>query len=366
MNHKAGVAFSMAAMLMLSAMNVLAAGNSEDEDNGAVYTMTNAVVGNQVLIFNRDAKGALKAAGAVSTNGMGSGGALDALGSQHSLVLTNDEQWLVATNAGSNEISVLRVVPHTLEFTHKIGSGGTFPVSAAVFHDLVYVLNAGTAPNITGFTLGHDGHLTPLANSTRTLSASAFAQVGFDSRGETLVVTDKGNSKILTYAVDRLGLLATNSVVSPSSGITPFGFTFDNRDHLLVVNATSNAVSSYNIQSNGALQSISSIVANGQKAACWIATDGRHYVFTANPGTQSISSYDFNSRSGEITLLSGIAGTGSAPLDIALTKDGQFLYALDPGSLSIDAFRVEKDGFLKNLGPVAGSFSIFAQGIAVR
>jgi len=366
MNSKPWTRFSMAAMLVLSATNVLASGNWDDEEVGAVYTMTNAASGNQILIFNRDARGALTAAGGVSTKGLGSGGALDALGSQHSLVLTEDERWLVAANAGSNEISVLRVVPHGVEFTYKTGSGGTFPISAAVFHDLVYVLNGGATPNITGFNLGHDGHLTPIANSTRLLSASAYAQVGFDVRGEALVVTDKGNSRILTYAVDQRGLPAANPVISSSSGVTPFGLAFDNRDHLLVVAATSDAVSSYHIESNGTLQTISAIIGNGQKAACWIATDGRHHIFTANPGTASISTYNLNAGNGVITLQNGIAGTGTAPLDIALTRDGQFLYALDPGSLTIDAFRVEHDGYLTKLAPVAGSFSTFAQGIAVH
>jgi len=335
MNSNPWIKLTMAAMLVLSATSVMAAGGSDDEDVGAVYTMSNASSGNQILVFNRDGNGALTAAEAVSTQGAGSGGGLDALGSQHSLVLTEDDRWLVAANAGSNEISVLRVVPHGLEFAYKTGSGGTFPVSAAVFHDLVYVLNGGATPNITGFYLGHDGHLTPIANSTRTLSASAYAEVGFDTRGEALVVTDKGNSRILTYAVDHRGLPAANPVISASSGVTPFGLSFDDRDHLLVVAATSDAVSSYKLEANGTLQTISAMIGNGQKAACWIATDGRHHIFTANPGTASISTYNLNARNGVITLQSGVASTGTAPLDITLTRDGQFLYALDPGSLSI-------------------------------
>lgn len=366
MNSNPWIKLTMAAMLVLSATSVMAAGGSDDEDVGAVYTMSNASSGNQILVFNRDGNGALTAAGAVSTQGAGSGGGLDALGSQHSLVLTEDDRWLVAANAGSNEISVLRVVPHGLEFAYKTGSGGTFPVSAAVFHDLVYVLNGGATPNITGFYLGHDGHLTPIANSTRTLSASAYAEVGFDTRGEALVVTDKGNSRILTYAVDHRGLPAANPVISASSGVTPFGLSFDDRDHLLVVAATSDAVSSYKLEANGTLQTISAMIGNGQKAACWIATDGRHHIFTANPGTASISTYNLNARNGVITLQSGVASTGTAPLDITLTRDGQFLYALDPGSLSIDTFRVAHDGTLTKLAPVAGGFSTYAQGIAVR
>ncbi|MBI3897315.1 MAG: beta-propeller fold lactonase family protein [Gammaproteobacteria bacterium] len=367
MNRKPWIAISATTMLALSSTTALAEKNSAGDDNvGAVYTMTNAPDDNQILIFNRGANGALTADGAVSTNGKGSGGGLDPLGSQRSLVLSHDQRWLFATNAGSNEISVLHVRPHGLELSGKAGSGGTLPVSVAVFHHLVYVLNAGTAPNITGFTLGPDGNLTPIADSTRSLGAGAFAQVGFDPRGEALVITDKANSKILVYTVDRRGLPATNPVVSSSNGTTPFGFTFDRHDHLLVVEAATNAVSSYDIQPNGTLQVISPSVANGQRAACWIASDGHRYAFTANPGTQTISSYRLDADTGELTLVSGAAGTGNKPLDLATTENGRFLYALDAGSLQIDAFRIEHDGSLTDLGPVVGNFSVFAQGMAVR
>jgi 6-phosphogluconolactonase (cycloisomerase 2 family) len=339
----------------------------DDAGTGAVYTMNNAPDNNQILVFDRHADGTLTVTDSVPTNGKGSGGGIDPLGSQNSLVLSEDQRWLFAVNAGSNEVSIFRVQPHTLELADKMSSGGHFPVSVAVFRDLVYVLNAGAgASNITGFRLGNHGHLTAIPGSTRLLGNGAFAQVGFDEHGDSLVITDKANRRILVYAVDRHGLPAANPVVSTSNGVTPFGFLFDRHDHLLVVEATSNAVSSYDIEPDGALQVISPSVPNGQKAACWIASDGDHFAFTANPGTQTISSYRLDAVTGELELLSGAAGTGEKPLDIATTRNGRFLYALDAGSLKIDAFRVGDDGTLIDLGPVSGSFSVFAQGIAVR
>jgi 6-phosphogluconolactonase len=369
MNFNSCMITSMTAALALSSANVLADDNFGGYDNsGAVYTMTNSVAGNQILIFSRDSNGNLHAAGEVSTNGLGVGGGLDALGSQHSLVLTRDEQWLVAVNAGSNEISVMRVNPNGLEFVSKVSSGGKMPVSVAVRQNVVYVLNGGASPNVTGFALGFDGKLTPLPNSTRSLGASAFGEIGFDERGQTMLVTDKGNSKIIAFAIDGNGMLGASPVTSPSSGSTPFGFTFDWRDHLLVVEAGADAVSSYSINSNGSLQSISASIVDGQKASCWIATDGWRYAYTANPGSQTISSFTVNKSTGAVALLNASASPGAvtAPLDIATSRDGRFLYALDAGSLQIDAFRIEANGGLSNLGPVNGGFAIYAQGIAVR
>lgn len=369
MISRSWITVSMTTVLALSGANALADDNFGGyDDGGAVYTTSNAVAGNQILVFNRNGKGNLTAAGAVSTNGLGAGGGLDALGSQHSLVLTRDEQWIVAVNAGSNDVSVLRVNPHGLEFANKIGSGGTRPVSVAVRQNIVYVLNVGASPNVTGFTLGFDGRLSALPNSTRALGASAFGEVSFDARGQTLLITDKGNSKIIAFAVDHEGGLAASPVTSPSSGATPFGVAFDQRDHLLVVEAGADAVSSYSISSNDGLQSISASVMDGQKASCWIATNGWRYAYTANPGSQTISSFNLNVANGAVTLLSASASPGAvtAPLDIATSRDGRFLYALDAGSLQIDAFQIEANGSLTNLGPVNGGFAIYAQGIAVR
>ena len=359
------VAVLLAAILMVSTVAALA-DSPRAETAGAVYTMTNNAAGNQVVIFDRDEDGILTKAGSLPTGGTGSGGGLDPLGSQGSLVLSQNARWLLAVNAGSNEISVFRVLPHGLALTDTVGSGGTFPVSVTIFHDLVYVLNAQGAPNITGFKLSNSGQLTPLAGSTRSLGTGTFGQVGFDPGGDTLVVTDRGPAnRILVYSVGARGLPATNPVISPSNGTGPFGFIFDKREHLLVVEVTSNAVSSYDILDNETLQVISPSVPNGQAASCWITGNERGFIFTGNPGAHSISSFSLKAGSGKLTLLKGVAGTGNTPIDLS-TVDSRFLYALDPSRGGIDMFKVEHDGSLTALGAAADGLSIFAQGIAAH
>ena len=64
--------------------------------------------------------------------------------------------------------------------------------------------------------------------------------------------------------------------------------------------------------------------------------------------------------------MNGIAGSGSAPLDIDMSMHGRFAYAVDPVSAGVDMFRVESDGSLTGLGTVDAGLSIFAQGMAVR
>ncbi len=80
--------------------------------------------------------------------------------------LSADGRYLLAADAGSNQISVLRIKPDgrlTEAEGSPVWSGGNEPVSIAVHDNLVYVANAGDgASNYTGFTLNAGGHLRPL------------------------------------------------------------------------------------------------------------------------------------------------------------------------------------------------------------
>jgi len=154
----------------------LASGALAQDEPGAVYAMTNAPGGNSILIFDRAGNGALASAGSAATGGAGKG---SGLGSQGALVLTNDQRWLLAVNAGSNDLTVFSVTPEGLQWRSKTPSGGTMPISVAVHDRLVYALNAGT-PNVSGFRLSSDGTLTPIPGSTQLVNdAAGPAEVAF-------------------------------------------------------------------------------------------------------------------------------------------------------------------------------------------
>ncbi len=355
----------IALLLSLWVGTSLAAGR---DTPGAVYAMTNAADGNEVIIFDRKANGDLTEVGPIATGGLGSGGGLDPLGSQGSLVLSEDHRWLLAVNAGSDEISVFKVLPAGLLLVDVVGSGGDFPVSITIYHDLVYVLNAST-PNITAFTLSFAGELTPLAGSTRSLGSGAFAQVGFDPQGNNLVVTDKEDHEILVFSLESDGTPSTTPVTTQSSGLVPFGFIFDRRGHLLVSEAGSGAASSYRILPDDTLDLITPSEPNNQTATCWIAGNKRGDVFTSNTASSTVSAYKLLAGNGRLLLRDEAAyeAAGSRPIDMAITADGRFLYALDPGNGTVHMFRIDRDGGLTDLGAIAGEgLSIFANGIAAR
>jgi len=331
---------------------------------GSLYVMTNAPGGNAILAFDRAANGTLQPAGTYLTGGLGTGAGL---GSQGSLVLSRNERWLLAVNAGSDDVSVFAVGPGGLRLADTEASGGDQPISVTINGSLVYVLNAGGAGNIAGFSLSAEGQLTPLDGSTQPLSnggagaAPGPAQVEFSPEGGSLVVTEKASNLILTYALGQNGR-AQAPVVHPSAGTTPFGFAFAKQGTLVVSEAfggapNASAASSYRLSGSG-LALVSASAPTHQTAACWlVVTANGRYAYTTNAGSGSVSGYAVGP-DGQLTLLdadgqTGLTGPGSGPADAALSRNSQFLYVLAGGSHQVVAFQIQADGGLSHLGQVS-------------
>ena len=338
--------------------NPVAAAEPQDS-SGAVYTLTNAANENAVLVYDRSANGGLVFQGSFSTGGLGSG---NGLGSQGALALSDNNQWLFAVNAGSNQVSVFAVNTHGIDLVNVVDSGGERPISLTTYNGLLYVLNAGGSGNINGFAIGDDGSLTSLAGSTQYLSnggvgaAPGPAQISFGSDGSTLAVTEKATNLIDTYKVE--DGIAGSAVTHASSGVTPFGFGFDRHNHMIVSEAFGgapggSALSSYFVHKDE-FNVISPSVLTTQTAACWIAIskNGR-YAYTTNAGSGSISSYEIGN-DGSLTLLNPTAGlTGSSPVDMSFSNNGKFLYALSAGGHVINIFQMSANGSLESLGSVS-------------
>ena len=147
----------------------------------------------------------------------------------------------------------------------------------------------------------------------------------------------------MTFAVDRDGL-AGPIQVHASAGMTPFGFAFGKRDQLFVSEAfggapDASAVSSYHVDEDGGVETITPSVGTTETAACWVAVSPNgHFAYVTNTGSGSVSAYaiDFD---GTIELVgsgrSGVTGEGSTPIDVAITDNGRFLYTLHSGTHAI-------------------------------
>src|SRR5262249_39127389 len=282
-------------------------------------------------------------------------------------------------------------------------------------------LTPGTAntPNVTGFVVDRAGHMNPIDStqpidpgpatgpaggvSCTAAAAAGFsaltgapaadfqcglnppsfprspAQVRFTPSGNQLVVTVKGTNAIYVFPVDKDGTADAPTITQAPGPALPsfFGFAFDKKGRLLVTElfgtATSipkggaGALSSFMITNNGHLNPISSDVADGGTAACWIAVDptGR-FAFVANNLSASISSYTVGNN-GVVTLLNGLAAGGSGPNDLAVAPRGRpsLLYVVDAGTGTVGACHIEGSG---SLAPITGGGGLpanrSAQGLA--
>lgn len=381
----------------LLALGLTAAAQAQDarffapqQNNGNVYVMSNNQTSNSVAVLKRNFFGGLDKVEVVGTGGRGVGVGTtapppDPLGAQNELLVNRDGRWLYAVNAGSDQVSVFKVQRDRIDLVNVVPSGGTYPISLAQRGDALYVLNAADDSNVTAFRIGHFGSLTPVAGSTRAIGTHAPlignqpnvgitpAQLQFSHDGKWLAVTVKNAAAtgwIELFAVGQHGQLAGQPAITPSADPAPFGFTFDDHNHLLVAEAAGSAVSSYAINDDGTLRAIASSVKNGQAATCWLAANHR-FAYTSNTGANSLSGYSIGN-DGQLKLIDGngvaaTLGAGHTPIDLKLSRAGHNLYVLSPGTGSVDTYYVTEHGRLVFLSdtPVFPAFS-GAQGLAVH
>lgn len=363
------------------------------KSEGAVYVASNSIFGNEVFIFRRAADGSLADGGRVATGGRGTGGLLE---NQGAVTLSKGGEWLFVVNPGSDDLTVFRVNGDGgLVWKDRVSSGGDRPVSVTTTQDLVYVVNAGSSGNITGFRVAPDGTLTKISGSTKPLSTTTFqtcqppvvdladpkalcsdagpTTIGFSPDGNVLVVTERTTSRIDTWTLGDDGLAISAEVSQQPANSTPFGFAFADRGRIVVADSFLDlpglgATSSFLLADNGALTTKTVALGNGNASSCWavITNDGR-FVFITQPVSQSITSYAIQP-DGSITLLNPQAAAvrGGDPRDQHLDSKGRFLYVLNNKTGTVTSFRVGGNGSLDLLSLTAGRVPFGSTGLAAR
>src|SRR5437763_2084887 len=283
---------------------------------------------------------------------------------------SQDSDLLYVLNAGGPEVPICNTEPRIAGRPNITG----FAVDSDGHMDLVHPARpidpgpaSGSGENCSAASAAGFSGLTgaPAADFQCGLNPPSFprspAQVRFTPDGNRLVVTVKGTSTIYVFPVGENGRAGSPTTTQASLPALPsfFGLTFDKGGHLLVTelfgSATSipaggkGAVSSFTIASSGNLLPISSHVNDGGTAACWIALEpitGR-FAYVANNLSASISSYTVGNN-GIVTLLNGVAASGSGPNDLAVASEGNnsWLYVVDAGTGTVGAFHINGDGSL--------------------
>jgi hypothetical protein len=358
---------------------------------GRLYVDDNTAGANTVAGFDRLADGSLTPLPG-SPFAVGGAGTGHPDASQGSLQLSADGRYLLAVDAGSNQISVLRLRPDgSLEPAQgsPVASNGVDPVSIAVSGALVYVANQGPGANpgdtnYTGFTLNPGGHLRALPGSTIPLpSGSKPGDVLFSGDGSRLVGMRIASSEIDSFTVGNDGLLAAApgspfaaQGFDPPQGFGQLGSEFSpaDPDELFVSDAHTAAgggapglVSGFSDAADGTLAPIAgSPAANDGTASCWveISRDGA-YLFVVNTGSATISSYAISAGGALTFLQSTPAGElGAGAEDARLSPDGSTLWVVESGTDAVSGFAVS-GGTLTPLASAPGPAGATPTGIVV-
>lgn len=338
----------------------------------AVFVQTDNTAGNQVVAYDRAGDGTLTQLQAYDTGGLGGvleGSVVDHTASQGALDYDREDGLLYAVNAASNTISVFAVLGEHLALRQVIGSGGAFPVSITSYRGVVYVLNAEEGGSVQGFTVG-GGRLAALAGSTRALGLNPTetpqfthtpGQVAFSPDGSKLIVTTKANgSDIDVFRVKALGRLSNVPVVNSEPGAVPFAVDFDQHGNLVVSEAGTNALASFELREDGTLAQLDAL-GTSQAATCWVTRAGAHF-YASNAGSATLSTFG-SSHGGQLLSLLATTETDAGTVDAAVAGSGRFLYVQTGAAGIVDEFAIGAQGALGKVGSVTVPGAVGGEGI---
>ena len=176
-------------------------------------------------------------------------------------------------------------------------------------------------------------------------------------------MSERVSNRLETLALDALGRPGA-PVATASSGAVPFGFAFGHRNQIVVSEAGASTASSYALEGDGTLRTITASLAVAQGAACWVAIspNGR-YAYTGN-AAGSISGFRV-APSGDLTALDADGRTAvlvPSPRDLDFSRNGRYLYAVSPGNATtggrVTGYRVRADGSLTAVTSVPAAAGI--------
>jgi 6-phosphogluconolactonase (cycloisomerase 2 family) len=344
--------------------------HSSRDAEDVVFVQTDDPAGNSIVAYHRAHDGTLTETGTYPTGGNGgilAGSVVDHLASQDSLTYDANHGLLFAVNAGSDSVSVFSVHGDRLWLRQTVASYGAFPVSIAVHGNVVYVLNAENGGSVQGYRIDSK-HLDPIDDSNRVLGLDPAAtpqfvntpgQVAFAPDGSQLIVTTKATgSAIDVFRVERHGRVSSAPVVNSEPGTVPFAVTFDHRNNLVVTEAGTNSLATYDLHHDGTITLIDRVL-TGQAATCWVVGANRQF-YASNAGSGTVSR--IAAHHGDLTFLDNTA-THAGTVDAAVSANGHYLYVQTGAAGVVDEFRINADGSLVNIGNVTVPNAIGGEGI---
>jgi len=349
---------------------------------------------NAVVVYVRNVDGTLSAQSPVKTGGKGTNGVNyfmgntvgpDALTSNHSVTVSDDNKQLFVANAGDNTVSVFTInAAGGLTLLAVSGTGGIRPTSLAWNNGILYVTHQQGINELGAYRVGTDGKLAQLGQYPVLQQDALPTEVSVSPDHKYVIVngflraltpTTPGNT-LLAFPLNADGTLG-QPVNSATVGVGPFGGVFGHgalATAYFTADAAGTTASAYTLAANGSFSAVGSPVAvSGQKAPCWIvSTPDNRYAYVSN-GSGTVSQFAIDA-SGRLTLVNAMAasepasaaGASSFAADAWISPDGKFLYQDYVGADKIVVYAIGADGTLSKRGEQAvGTRSgISLQGLA--
>ncbi len=387
-----------------------------DQEN-RFYVVSNKQAANSVVGWRQSDSGEFELFGEFMTGGQGTGpyevpdlkrdlnhplaNGDDPLISANALMASDDGRYAAVVNPGDGTVSLMGIAADgTMAPLSIAKASDRFPLSLDVHGDMVAVASLGTDNGKGSIALYRifDDSLLPVAGSRRDLMARP-STIGFSADGEHVIVNELVTGKIKVYAVagGTLSGEPTAEVDSPREAddrfqAIPVGWVLrdDGEQEIILMSEArfltpdfklregngevvqapafswqTGSVSSYALSDDGRrLQLISADVLTGDEveggelANCWVAlsADG-NTLFAVNALSSSLSSFSVG-ESGALQLKELLAFKDDSEerflSDITLNHDGTLLYQLVGNQGQVIIFDVSGDGRLKMRQVVSG------------
>jgi 6-phosphogluconolactonase (cycloisomerase 2 family) len=274
-------------------------------------------------------------------------------------------RFVYTANSGSNNVSAFVANTTTGALTAVTGSpfaAGTSPESVGSDDQgrFLYVANSGGG--VSAYLINrNDGTLTPATGSPFGAGTAPFA-IGVDPDGRFVYVGNNGSSSVSGFSIN-----TTTAALTPVPSATfattanPLRLRVDPAGRFVYVATGGTGTDIFPINSDGSLGTRTTQAPTaGRESQDALVEPLGQFAYVAD-GLDGVSAYAVNASSGALTLIQTTGGadfftTGTTPVALAATPNGDFLYVANSGSNNISGFRIGADGRLTAVtgSPFAG------------
>ena len=228
----------------------------------------------------------------------------------------------------------------------SIGATGELTaVAGGPFATGVYPHRLAITPN------GNYLYVTNVGDARKGMKIDSNGKLSEDVASEGLGITG------YSIGIDgALSPLAGSPFLNGS--LSPFGIQISpNGKYLYVTNSLNKSISGYLIGQGGDLTSMSigPFPTDSEPDDVAITPDGKYLYATS--AANRLLAFAINAR-GELSAITGPVFTGSDPAGIVVSPDGKYLYVTNYGSNTVSAFVIGPDGSLSTIGSAFRSGSL--------